>query len=114
MLVLRNAVCNRQWHETWTTALAHRQALRTSRRQADSQQQLAQAFWFLVFWGARVDRLSHPPVHAATSPAAEALAEQPARRPGFGFSWPKPFLQPPFSTPPLPDDACPPKKNPPY
>ena len=73
MLVLRNAVCNRQWHQTWTTAVAHRQALRTSRRQADSQQQLAQALWFLVFWGVRVDRLSHPPVHAATSPAAPAL-----------------------------------------
>ncbi|HEY6411079.1 MAG TPA: ISKra4 family transposase, partial [Ktedonobacteraceae bacterium] len=32
MLVLRNAVCNRQWHETWATSLAHRQALRTSQR----------------------------------------------------------------------------------
>jgi len=106
MLVLRNAVCNRQWHETWTTALAHRQALRTSRRQADSQQQLAQACWFLVFWGARVDRLSHPPVHAATSPAAEALAEQPARRPGSGYSWRKPFLRRPPSTPAVPEEAC--------
>src|SRR6266852_3642704 len=106
MLVLRNAVCNRQWHQTWTTAVAHRQALRTSQRQADSQQQLAQAFWFLVFWGARVDRLSHPPVHAATSPAAEALAEQPARRPGSGYSWRKPFLRRPPSTPAVPEEAC--------
>jgi hypothetical protein len=106
MLVLRNAVCNRQWNQTWRTAVAHRQALRTSRRQADSQQQLAQAFWFLVFWGARVDRLSHPPVHAATSPAAEALAEQPARRPGSGYSWRKPFLRRPPSTPAVPEEAC--------
>jgi len=106
MLVLRNAVCNRQWHQTWTTAVAHRQALRTSRRQADSQQQLAQAFWFLVFWGVRVDRLSHPPVHAATEPPAEARAEQPARRPGSGYSWRKPFLRRPPSTPAVPGEAC--------
>src|SRR5205823_7291051 len=31
MLVLRNAVCNRRWNETWTTAVAQRQALRTNR-----------------------------------------------------------------------------------
>ena len=29
MLVLRNAVCNRRWHETWTATLTQRQALRT-------------------------------------------------------------------------------------
>src|SRR5260370_5401945 len=91
MLVLRNAVCNRQWHQTWTTAVAHRQALRTSRRQADSQQQLAQAFWFLVFCAVQVDRLSHPPVHAATGPSAPALVEQPTPRPGSGYSRHRPF-----------------------
>jgi hypothetical protein len=105
MLVLRNAVCNRQWHETWTTTVAHRQALRTSRRHADSQQQLTQALWILVCWGVRVYRLSHPPVHAATSPA-EALAEHPARRLGAGYSWRKPFLRRPPSTPVLPAEAC--------
>ncbi len=99
MLVLRNAVCNRRWHETWTTAGAQRQALRTNRRQADSQQRLTSAFWTLVFWGARVYRLSHPPVHAATSPTAAASAEQPARRLGSGYSWRKPFLRRPPSTP---------------
>src|SRR5438876_6511491 len=51
MLVLRNAVCNRRWHETWTTSRAQRQALRTSRRQAKSQQRLDSACWFLVVWG---------------------------------------------------------------
>src|SRR2546422_1824380 len=45
MLVLRKAVCNRQWNQTWATALAHRQALRTSRRQARSQQRMTSAFW---------------------------------------------------------------------
>jgi hypothetical protein len=65
MLVLRNAVCNRQWKETWETAVAHRQALRTHQRQAQSQQRLERACWFLVVWGVRVYRLSHPPVAAA-------------------------------------------------
>jgi hypothetical protein len=106
MLVLRNAVCNRQWHQTWTTAVAHRQALRTRQRQADSQQQLAQAFWFLVFWGVRVDRLSHPPVHAATGPSAPTLAEQPTRRSGSRYSWHKPFLRRPPSTSTVPEEAC--------
>jgi len=44
MLVLRNAVCNRRWHETWAAAMTQRQALRTSQRQADSQQRLTDAF----------------------------------------------------------------------
>ena len=106
MLVLRNAVCNRRWHETWATSRAHRQALRTSRRQAKSQQRLDSACWFLVFWGVRVYRLSHPPVHAATEPPAEAFAEQPARRPGAGYSWRKPFLRRPPATPAGPAEAC--------
>src|SRR5437764_10646354 len=54
MLVLRNAVCNRRWDHTWATAVAHRQALRTTRRQAQSQQRLERALWFLVVWGVRV------------------------------------------------------------
>jgi hypothetical protein len=106
MLVLRNAVCNRRWHETWATSVAQRQALRTSRRHADSQQRLTRALWTLVFWGARVYRLSHPPVQAATSPTAAASAEQPARRLGSGYSWRKPFLRRPPSTPMVPGEAC--------
>ncbi len=103
MLVLRNAVCNRHWHQTWTAARAHRQALHTSRRQAESQQRLSSAFWTLVFWGARVARLSPPPV---PSPPAEALAQPPVRRLGAGYSWRKPFLRRPPSTPALPGEAC--------
>ena len=104
MLVLRNAVCNRQWKETWARSLAHRQALRTSRRQADSQQRLTRAFWTLVFWGARVYRLTHPAVQVATSPAAATSAEHPARR--LGYSWRKPFLRRPPSSPEAPGEAC--------
>src|SRR6266853_4160536 len=50
MLVLRNAVCNRQWNETWRTSVAQRQALRTHRRQAARKPRLTRAFWMLVFW----------------------------------------------------------------
>ena len=99
MLVLRNAVCNRRWHETWTTAGAKLRALRTSQRQTDSQQRLTSACWTLALWGAWVYRLSHPPVHAATEPPAEALEKNPSPRPHSGYSWRKPFLRRPPSTP---------------
>jgi len=106
MLVLRNAVCNRQWNQTWATAVAQRQALRANRQRAESQQRLTSALWTLVFWGTRLYRLSHPPVHAAPEPPAEALAEHPARRLGAGYSWHKPFLRRPPSTPTVPGEAC--------
>src|SRR5712692_3974 len=106
MLVLRNAVCNRQWHETWATSVAQRRALRTSQRQADRKPRLASALWFLVVWGARAYRLSHPPVPVSTEPPAEALAEQPVRRPGAGYSWRRPFLRRPPSTPERTGEAC--------
>src|SRR2546422_2386886 len=77
MLVLRNAVCNRQWTQTWTRARAHRQALRTRQRQADSQQRQARALWTLVYWGVRVARLSQPPVHGVPSPAVQERAQLP-------------------------------------
>ena len=60
MLVLRNAVCNREWKQAWATSVSHRQALHTQRRQAQSQQWLESACWFLVIWDVRVHRLSHP------------------------------------------------------
>jgi hypothetical protein len=88
MLVLRTAVCNRQWKQTWATSVAHRQALRIQRRQAQSQQRLDRAFWFLVVWGVRVHRLSHPSAAVPTTTA----------RPGSGYSWRKPFLRRPPSS----------------
>jgi hypothetical protein len=93
MLVLRNAVCNREWKQTWETSVTHRQTLRTTRRQVKSQQRLESAFWFLVVWGVRVHRLSHPLVAAATAPTVESLAQHPTTRPGFGYSWRNPFLR---------------------
>ena len=106
MLVLRNAVCNRRWHETWTTARVHQGALRTHRRQANSQQRLSRAFWTLVYWGARVARLSQPPAQAVPLPTVQAREERPVRRLGTGYSWRKPFLRRPPSTPVGSPEAC--------
>jgi hypothetical protein len=106
MLVLRNGVCNRRWQETWTTARAQRHAVRTQRQQAKSQQRLESACWFLVMWGVRVHRLSHPSVAAATATMAQALAKQPTVRPGSGYSWRKPFLRRPPSTIVATEELC--------
>ena len=81
MLVLRNAVCNHEWKQTWHSLHAQRHGVRTKRRQATSQQRLECAMWFLATWGVRIYRLSHP------SPPA------PPTRPGSGYSWRKPFLR---------------------
>src|SRR5579872_1879814 len=129
MLVLRNAVCNRHWNETWTTARAHRGARRTNRQRAESQEHLSRAFWTLVLWGVRVSRLTASPVHSLTSPTATSKAEQrraepeqhgelavtsptaapkaapPIRRLGAGYSWHKPFLRRPPSTPVVAGEA---------
>jgi hypothetical protein len=98
MLVLRNAVCNRDWQQTWTTAQAHRGMVRRSQRQADIQQRLSRALWILAYWSVRLTRLSQPSVWAVPAPAVEAGAQQPVRRLGTGYSWRKPFLRRPLST----------------
>jgi hypothetical protein len=106
MLVLRNAVCNRRWGEIWATSLAHRQALRTTRRQTQSQQRLDRALWFLVVWAVRVHRLSHPPVAVVTAKTAEAPAKHPTTCPGTRYSWHKPFLRRPPSIPVAAAGVC--------
>ena len=106
MLVLRNAVCNREWKPTWEASRTHRQALRTQRRQAKSHQRLESACWFLVVWGVRVHRLSHPSGAPATAPTAQAIAKQPTARPGSGYSWRKPFLRRPPSTADATAELC--------
>jgi hypothetical protein len=85
MLVLRNAVCNREWKHTWDTARAQRQGLRTQARHAQSHQRLESACWFLALWSVRVYRLSHPSAPVPTT----------MTRPGSGYSWHKPFLRRP-------------------
>lgn len=97
MLVLRNAVCNREWKQTWETSVAQRQALRTKLRQATSPQRLERALWFLVIWSVRLHRLSHSSDAAATTTTV-VIEKQPTARPGAGYSWRKPFLRRPPST----------------
>ncbi len=98
VLVLRNAVCNREWKQTWQASRAHRQALRTKRRLATSHQRLERAMWFLVICGVRLHRLTHPSAAAPTM-TVQATQKHPTARPDSGYSWRKPFLRrPPSST----------------
>lgn len=93
MLVVRNAVCNRRWQQTWTTARAHQGAQRTHRRHVESQHRLRSAWWMVLLWRARVARLSQSSVQAVPSPAVQPSAERSARRLGTSYSWRKPFLR---------------------
>jgi hypothetical protein len=97
MLVLRNAVCNRRWKQTWSTTQAQQAAVRRSRRQAESQQRLSHALWTLACFRVRLARLSLP--QALASPSVPAPAPLPVGRSGTGYSWRKPFLRRPPSTP---------------
>lgn len=104
VLVLRNAVCNHEWKQTWQTAVTHRQTMRTKLRQAQSQQRLERAVRFLVICGVWLSRLSHP--SAAPTTTAQASEKQPTARPGSGYSWRKPFLRRPPSTPGATAELC--------
>lgn len=106
MLVLRNAVCNRDWQQTWTTARAYQGTLRRRERQADSQQQLSGALWMLAYWSLRLTRLSQPSVSAVPAPVVETDTPQPTRRLGTGYSWRQPFLRRPPSTPARSPGTC--------
>jgi len=105
MLVLRNAVCNRRWQETWTTARAHRQALGGKLRRERTQQRLVQACWTLVYW-ARVQQRVSKPVQPTPSPVATVSREPVAPRPGAGYSWRQPFLRRPPSATAVPGVVC--------
>ena len=105
MLVLRNAVCNRRWHETWTTARAQRRALGTQRRRQLSRQRLVRACWTFVYW-VRVQQRAHTPVQATPSPLASVSREPHAARLGAGYSWRQPFLRRPPSLPAVAGAVC--------
>ena len=99
MLVLRNAVCNREWKQTWEASRAYRHTQRTKLRQARSQQRLESAWGFLVVCGVRLHRLSHPSAVIAPTTTAEILQKQSTARLSSRYSWRKPFLRrPPSST----------------
>ena len=95
MLVLRNAVCNRRWNETWASSLAQRQGRRIQQRQVESQRRLSRAYWTLACLAVRHARLTPQPAGAIAAPA-QALPP-PVRRPGAGYSWRQPFLRRPPS-----------------
>ena len=98
MLVLRNAVCNRRWTETWTAARTQRQALAAQERRQRSQQRLVEACWAIVYW-TRIQQRAQPPAQPIAEPVAAARRQQPAHRAGSGYSWRQPFLRRPPSAP---------------
>ncbi len=98
MLALRNAVCNRRWQETWTSARTHQAALDAKLRRERSHQRLVRACWTVVYW-ARVQQRAHMAVQVTASPTPAASREKSARRAGAGYSWRQPFLRrPPSAT----------------
>jgi hypothetical protein len=98
MLVLRNAVCNRCWKQTWTTARAQRQALGTKLRRERSQQRLVRTCWILVYCS-RVQQRAQTLVQATAEPRVSVGREPRAARVGAGYSWRQPFLRrPPSAT----------------
>ena len=99
VLVLRNAVCNRRWSETWQHAVTQRRTARTQRRHERSHHRLRQACWTLASVGVRLHRISHPPVPVSPPTMGSVSTEMPARRPASGYSWRKPFLRRPLSPP---------------
>ena len=102
MLLLRNGVCNRRWHEIWTSSSTHRRTGQIRQRQADSQQRLTSAFWVLVVCGARRARMAQTAIDAIPAAAVPASAPPPVPRLGTGYSWRKPFLRRPASPPVVP------------
>jgi hypothetical protein len=100
MLVLRNAVCNERWNQTWASSRAQRQGQHIQQRQAKGQQRLQSACWFLAYWAMRLKRFSAPSVVTASAVTAQPLHKQPSARGGSGYSWRQPFLRrPPSNTP---------------
>lgn len=104
MLVLRNAVCNRRWQETWTSARAQRLAQRHQQRRQRSQQRLVQACWTVVYW-ARVQQ-AHASAQATVQPTASVDPKPRAARLGAGYSWRQPFLRRPPSARPAVGGGC--------
>jgi hypothetical protein len=82
MLVLRNAVCNHRWQETWQASQSHQQAARVLHRQEQRQHRLrAACCTLLLLW----ERLS-----AAQQVRPATPSSPPAR-----YSWRQPFLRRP-------------------
>src|SRR5437764_9847057 len=98
MLTLRNAVCNRRWHERWQATRKQRQQrrqkLRAQRIQARAEQALRRLLTLWLWY-----RPSVPPPVAEPAPGSvSALAATPAasppgsRRPAANHPWRRPLI----------------------
>jgi hypothetical protein len=106
MLVLRNAVGNRRWQETWSASWTRRRALRATQRHERSQHRLTRACWTLAAVTVRLQRMARPPAPALTATATSAPGQKPTSRLGSGYSWRQPFLRRPPSSPAVSGGLC--------
>jgi hypothetical protein len=98
MLVLRNAVCNGRWDETWKASRKQRQhtrqQLRDARTQARWEQAVARLMKLLLWCMPPTPRLpvepAPPPVSLPTSPPLE-VAPSP-HRPAANHPWRRPLV----------------------
>jgi len=98
MLVLRNAVCNQRWDETWKVSRLQRQRLRQQQRadrtQARCEQALAR-FLKLFLWCKPLTLRAPPgPVPAPTNHLTSAPLEPPpgSHRPAANHPWRRPIV----------------------
>ena len=98
MLVLRNAVCNRRWNETWQVRTKQQQQtrrkLRAERTQARGEQATAR---FLQLLLSCMPPTARPPVEAAPRPGKQPTAAPRAvapasRRPAANHPWKRPLV----------------------
>jgi hypothetical protein len=98
MLVLRNAVCNRRWHETWQAASRQRQQSRQQRRGARIQARYEQALTRLLALWLWFRPLTPRPVVEPPPRSVSSLAATPAetprgsRRPAANHPWRRPLV----------------------
>jgi len=93
MLVLRNAVCNDRWDETWQATTSQRQSSRKRERDAHTQarcEQAAARFLKLLLWCR--PPTPHPPLEAVSPPvkpptSAPAPVAVGPRRPAANHPW---------------------------
>lgn len=98
MLVLRNAVCNRRWDETWQAARRQRQQSRQQLRGKRIQARYAQALTrLLTLWLWLRPSTPHPVVEPAPRSVSSAAATPAAtprgpRRPAANHPWRRPLV----------------------
>jgi hypothetical protein len=79
LLVLRNAVCNQRWQETWHASETQRQTAQSQRRAKQTDRRLSNACWTVLIPLTRLHRFVSPPPPS-----------RPAR-----YSWRQAFLRRP-------------------